>query len=129
MESVPFCPLFCFGGSCGQRENRSNDLIEVSDSETVSIVVKGLHEHFISEALFGVRNAGEMYRVIKAAMMEKEKPPGLIGGFSENLNLRLSTGLECEAGLSGYWVTSSLELDDVKVMRWKRLDKSNCPRF
>jgi len=33
---------------------------------------------------------------------EKEKPPGLFGGFSENLNLRLSTGLECEAGFSGY---------------------------
>jgi len=26
----------------------------------------------------------------------------LVGGFSENLNLRLSTGLECEAGFSGY---------------------------
>ena len=34
--------------------------------------------------------------------VEKEKPPGLVGGFSENLDLRLSTGLECEAGFSGY---------------------------
>jgi len=49
--------------------------------------------------------------------MKKEKPPGLVGGFSENLNLRLSTGLECEAGFTGYWVISSLELDSVKIVR------------
>jgi len=61
--------------------------------------------------------------------IEKEKPPGLIGGFSENLNLRLSMGLECKAGLSGYWVISSLELDTVKIVRGRRFAKSNYPRF
>ena len=61
--------------------------------------------------------------------IEKEKPPDLVGGISENLNLRLSTGLECEAGFSGYWVISSSELDSVKIVQWRMFAKSKCPRF